>query len=325
MTAMTRRTVLKFGSAFALLAPLAPLHAQSYPSRPIRFIVPYAPGGGADVACRIIAQKMSESMGQPVIVENRPGASEIIGNQALAQSAPDGHTVGFISNSLAINATLQPKMPFDPQRDIIPVTRLVNIPLIMVVPPSLPVNSVKELVALAKAQPGKLNYASFGIGGPHALAMEWFKTVTGTDIVAVTYKGVAPGMGALASGEVQVMLTGLTGAMAQIKAGKIKPIAVTSSKGVAVMPDIPPIARDYPEYDLSTWYGLGVPAGTPANVVNRIHDEVTRALNAPDVRQRFDGLGVETSPMPQEAFIALLRQEIQLWAKVIKAARVTVN
>ena len=322
---MRRRTVLKIAGAFALLAPLAPLHAQSYPSRPIRFIVPYAPGGGADIACRIIAQKMSESMGQPVLVENRPGASEIIGNEALARSAPDGHTVGFISNAMTINATLQPKLPFDPERDFIPVTRLVNIPLVMVVPPSLPVNSVKDLVALAKAQPGKLNYASFGAGGPHGLAMEWFKSITGTDIVAITYKGVAPGLAALVAGEVQVMLTGLTGAMPQIKAGKIKPIAATAAKGVGALPDIPPIARDYPGFDVNTWYGLAVPAGTPANIVNRIHAEVTRALNAPDVRQRFDGLGVETSPMPQEEFVALLRRETQLWAKVIKAAGITAN
>jgi len=322
---MKRRTVLKFAGAVALGAPLGSSQAQTYPSRQIRFIVPYAPGGGADIACRIIAQKMSESMGQPVLVENRPGASEIIGNEALAHAAPDGYTVGFISNALTVNAILQPKLPFDPERDIVPVTRLLTIPLIMVVPPSMPVNSVKELVALAKSEPGKLNYASFGVAGPHALAMEWFKRVSGTDIVAITYKGVAPGLAALVAGEIQVMLTGLSGGMPHIKSGKIRAIATTAAKGVAALPQLAPIARDYPEYDVNTWYGLGVPAGTPAPIVNRIHDETVRALNAPDVRQRFDSLGVEIAPLSQEAFIAMLREESRLWARVIKDARITLK
>ena len=317
---MLRTGILKAAAALALIAAAGPVHAQAYPSRAIRFIVPYAAGGGADITCRIIAQKLQENLGQPVIVDNRPGGSEIIGTEAIAKAAPDGHTMGFMSNTLAINVTMQPKLPYDTERDILPVTRLIKVALVMVVPPSLPVNSVKELVALAKAQPGKLNYASFGAGGPHGLAMEWFKSVTGTNIVAVPYKGVAPGMAALAAGEVQVMLTGLTGGLAQMKAGKIKAIAVTPAEGLAAAPDIPPIARDYPEYDVMTWYGVAVPGGTPANIVARVHEEITRVLNAPDVRRRLEDIGVDPAPMPQEAFIAMVRAETQLWARIIKSS-----
>lgn len=322
---MIRTNALKVAAVLALLAPLAPLQAQSYPSRTIRFIVPYPPGGGADITCRMIAQKMQEIMGQSVIVENRPGASEIVGNEALARSAPDGYTVGFISNSLPINATLQPKLPFDVERDFIPVTRMVNVPLVMVVTPSLPVNSIKELVAMAKASPGKLNFASFGTGGPHGLAMEWFKSVTGTNITAINYKGVGPGMVALQTGEVQIMFTGLGGGSAAIRAGKIRAIGVTTAKGVASAPNIPPIARDYPEFDMTTWYGMAVAGGTPPDIVGRIHADVTKALNAPDLRQRTEAQNIELAPMPQDQFIALIRHETQLWAKVIKSARITVN
>ena len=317
--------ILTILAALALLAPLAPAGAQTYPARPIRFIVPYAPGGGADIACRIIAQKLQENTGQPVIVDNRPGASEIIGTEAIAKAAPDGYTMGFMSNTLPINQTMQSSLPYDAERDIMPVTRMISVPLVMVVPPSLGVNSIKELVALAKDQPGKLNYATFGAGGPHGLAMEWFKSVSGANIVAVPYKGIAPGMAALASGEIQVMLTGLTAGLSQMKAGKIKALGVTAATGAAAAPEIPPIARDYPEFDMTTWYGLAVPGATPANIVARIHSEITKVLNAPDVKKRFEGLGVETAPMGHEEFVALVRAEAKLWARVIRTAGVKVN
>lgn len=313
--------------AFATLAIAlsAPVMAQNWPVRAVRIIVPYAPGGGADVAYRIIAQKLQENTGHPAIVENRPGASEIIGNDAIAKATPDGHTIGFISNSLGINAILQPKLPFDTERDIIPIMRTVAVPLVMVVSPSLGVNSVKELVAMAKAQPGKLNYATFGAGGPHGLAMEWFKSVTGTNIVAVPYKGVGPSLVALAAGEVHVMLTGLTGGQPHIKAGRIRAIGVTPAKGIAGAPEIPPIARDYPEYDITTWYGMGTTGGTPAPVVARIHAELLKVLNAPDVRERFEKLGVELSPSTQEELVAQIRAETQIWSRVIKTAGIKLN
>jgi tripartite-type tricarboxylate transporter receptor subunit TctC len=323
--ALFRAALLSATLVAATLPIDAAAQAQTYPAKAIRFIVPYAPGGGADIACRIIAQKLQENVGQPVLVDNRPGASEIVGTEALVRSAPDGYTIGFMSNTLPINATLQPRLPYDGERDLIPVTRMINVPLLMLVPPSLPVTSVKELVALAKAQPGKLNYASFGTGGPHGLAMEWFKSVTGSNIVAIPYKGVGPAIAAMAGGEIQVMLSGLTGASGHIKAGKVRAIGVTAASGVAGAPDVPAIARDYPEFDMTTWYGLAVPAGTPANIVARIHSEITKVLTAPDVRQRFEGQGVETAPMAQDAFIELVRKETQLWAKVIKSAGITLN
>ena len=308
------------------LAAATPAPAQNYPSRSIRIIVPYAAGGGADIAMRVIAAKLQENTGQPVVIENRPGASEIPGTEALARAAPDGYTMGFLSNTHAINQTLQPKLPYDSERDIQPVMKLVNVPLVMIIPPSLPVKNVKELVALAKAQPGKLNYASFGTGGPHGLAMEWFKNVSGTDIVAINYMGIAPGLTALAQGDVHVMFTGMTGGAPWIKSGKARAIAVTSAAGMAAMPDVPPIARDYPEFDMSSWYGLGLPGGTPPEVVARVHEEISKVLNDPQVRQKFDSMGVEAAtPMPQKEFIALMRKETLTWSRVIKAAGIKLN
>ncbi len=308
------------------LSAAAPAIAQNYPSRPMRIIVPYAPGGGADISMRVIATKLQENTGQPVVIENRPGASEILGTEALARAAPDGYTMGFISNTHAINPTLQPKLPYDSDRDILPVMKLVNVPLVMIVPPSLPVKNVKELVALAKAQPGKLNYASFGAGGPHGLAMEWFKIVSGTDFVAVNYKGIAPGLIGLAQGDVHVMFTGMTGGAPWIRAGKARAIAVSSAAGMAAMPDVPAIARDYPEFDMSSWYGLGVPGGTPPQIVARLHAEISKVLNDPQVRQKFDSMGVEAAtPMPQQEFAAMIRKETQTWARVIKAAGIKLN
>ncbi|MFM9887584.1 MAG: tripartite tricarboxylate transporter substrate-binding protein, partial [Burkholderiales bacterium] len=184
--------------------------AGTYPTKPIRVLIPYPPGGGTDTAMRIIVPRLQEGLGQSVILENRPGASETIGTDALAKSAPDGHTIGLISNAFSINATLFPKLPFDVHGDFVPVTMMVVVPFVLVAHPSVPANSVKELVVLAKSQPGKLNFASLGSGSPHFLAFEWFKMLAGLDIVAVPYKGLAPAMTAVTAGEVQMMLAGLT-------------------------------------------------------------------------------------------------------------------
>src|SRR5690606_35517382 len=234
---------LHFFAGLALgLASLA-VCAQEFPSKPIRIVVPYPPGGGTDTAARPIAQKLSESMGQPVIVENRPGASELIGTEAVARSAPDGYTLLLTTNAFAINPSLQPKLPYDSARDFTPVTVLITTPFMLVANPQLSAKSVGELAKLAKAQPGKLNFASFGVGTPHHLAMEWLKMLAGVDIVAVTYKGVGPGLTAVMAGEVELMFTGLTAGLAQVKAGKVRALAVTTAKRAPAAPDVPTIAE----------------------------------------------------------------------------------
>ncbi len=297
--------------------------AQTYPSRPIRFFVPYPPGGGTDIVARVLAQKLQESMGQTVIVENKPGGNEIISTDTLAKSAPDGHTLALVSNAFPINVSLRPKLPFDPARDFIPLTMLVTVPFVMVVHTSVAANSVPELVKLAKSKPGQLNYAHLGSGSPHQLAMEWFKQLAGVDIVGVPYKGVAAGNAAVTAGEVQLAFTGLTAGMAQVKGGRLKALAVSPAKRVSAAPELPTVAEaGYPEFDMTTWYGSVIPAGTPPEIVARLHAELVKALNAPDVRQRFAGIGVDTAPMTPEAFASVIRAETQTWAKIIKAAGV---
>lgn len=305
--------------AVGVAGPLA-AWSQEFPARPIRIIVPYPPGGGTDTAARPLAQKMTESMGQPVLVENRPGASEIIGTEAVARAAPDGYTVLLTTNAFAINAAQQIKLPYDPARDFAPVAPLITTPFMLVANPRLEARSVRELVALAKTQPGKLNYASFGTGTPHHLAMEWFKLLAGVDIVPVPYKGVGPGLTAVIAGEVEMMLTGLTAGLAQVKGGKLRAIAVTTSSRAPAAPDVPTVAESgYPEYAALAWYGVLAPAATPPGVISRLNAEFVKALNAPDIRERFAKTGVDPAPGTPAALQALIQRETELWAKVIKA------
>jgi tripartite-type tricarboxylate transporter receptor subunit TctC len=306
--------------ALATIAASALAAAQSFPSKPIRFLVPYPPGGGTDIVARAVGVKLQEAMGQPVLVENRPGGSEIIATDLLAKAPPDGHTIGLVTNTFPINVTLMPKLPYDSARDFAAVSNLVSVPFMLVAHPAVPANSVRELVDLAKKQPGKLNYASLGSGSPHGLAMEWFKHLAGLDIVAVPYKGVAPAMTAVAAGEVPLMFTGLTAGMAQVRAGKLKAIAATPARRIAAQPDLPTIAESgYPEFDLTTWYGVMVPAATPADVVQKLNTEIVKALNAADVKQRFGAVGIDPAPSTAAEFATLVRNEIAMWARVIKA------
>ncbi|MEO7403920.1 MAG: tripartite tricarboxylate transporter substrate binding protein [Burkholderiales bacterium] len=302
---------LAFGAALSV--------AQSYPNKQIRFIVPYPPGGGTDIVARAIAAKMQESMGQPIVIDNRSGASEMIGTEALVRSAADGYTIGMVTNSIAINPAIQPRVAYDAARDLVAVSNIVNVPFMLVVHPAAPYSTVREFVAAAKAQPGKLNYASLGSGSPHSLAMEWLKTLAGIDVVAISYKGVAPAITALSAGEVPVGFSGLTAAMAQVRAGKLKAIAVTPAQRVSIMPDIPTIAESgYPEFDLMTWYGVMVPTGSPPEIIAKLNAEIAKALAAPDIKQRFAGIGIEAAPTSAAEFATRIRNELQLWARIVK-------
>jgi tripartite-type tricarboxylate transporter receptor subunit TctC len=295
---------------------------QAWPSKPIRWLVPYPPGGGTDIVARALAPKLQESLGQTIVIENRPGASEVIATDLLAKAEPDGHTIGLATQSLPINATLRNDLPFDTDRDFRPVTVLVNVPFVMVVNPGVPASSVKELVALAKAKPGNLNFAHIGSGTPHFLAMEWFKQIAGIDVVGVPYKGVAPGMAAVAAGEVQLSLTGLTAGMAQVKAGKLKALAVATAERNPAAPELPTVAETYPEFKFTTWYGLFVPGKTPSAVVERLSAAVKKANESADIRERFGAAGIEPAWSTPQDFTALLQREKALWGGIIKTANV---
>lgn len=293
--------------------------AQTYPSKAIRILVPYPPGGGADIVARMVAQKMSESMKQPVIVDNKPGGSEIIATEATAKSAPDGYTIGLVTNALAINTAMVPKLPYNATKDFVPVAYLVNVPMVLVAHPSLPAGSIKELVALAKKEPGKLKYASLGSQGPHGLAMEYLKKTADIGIDEIPYKGVAQAMTAASTNEVQVMFSGLTAGLGQVKGGKLKALGVSTAKRVKAAPDIPSIAEGgYPEFDVTTWYGIVAPAGTPKPVVAKLNAEIQNALKAPDLQEKLLAVGVEPIAMSPEQFGEVMQKDMALWSRIVK-------
>jgi tripartite-type tricarboxylate transporter receptor subunit TctC len=320
MMVLWRWNMVRWVAALAIALTSHVALAQAFPSKALRMLVPYPPGGGTDIVARAIGVKLQESLGQPLVIENRPGASEIIATDALAKSALDDYTLGLVTNAFSINAGLNPKLPFDAANDFTPVGYLVSVPFMLVVHPSVPASSVSELVALAKAQPGKLNYASLGAGTPHGLAMEWFKKLAGVQIADVPYKGVAPAMTAVAAGEVQMMFTGLTAGAAQVKAGRLKALAVTPRQRVSAAPELPTIAEaGYTEFDVTTWYGVLAPAKTAPDIVAKLNAELGKALAAEDIRTRFTSVGVEPVAMSAAAFGEVIRRDMQLWAAVIRA------
>ena len=299
----------------------APAGAQTYPSRPIRMIVPFAPGGGTDILARIIGQQLADAWGQPVNVENRAGASGNLGTELVARSVPDGHTLVMAINTHAVNASLYSKLPFDPVKDFAPVILTATTANILVVHPSVPANSVQELIALAKAQPGKLNYASGGSGTTSHLAAELFKTMAGVEMVHVPYKGGGAAYTDLISGQVQLYFVGIPGTVQYLKAGRLRALAVTTPRRSPAAPEVPTIAESgLPGFSATTWWGILAPAGTPQPVIARIDSEVARILKMPEVRARLDAQGFEPVASTPESFGAFMRSEIELWAKAVKAS-----
>lgn len=297
--------------------------AQSYPSKAIRFIVPYPPGGGSDIVARLLAAKMTTSLGQPVIVDNKPGASTIIGTEMLAKAPPDGYTIGMITDSHAINQLFFPKLPYDSIKDFEPITQLVFVPLVLVAHPSLNVKNVKELIAAAKAKPGKINYASIGNGTPHQISMEWLKSMGGISMTHIPYKGVAPALTDLVAGQVDIMFTGTSSALPYVKAGRLNALAVSSARRQPSFPDTPSVAESgLPEFDFMTWYGLAMPAGTPAAITQRINQEIASALSQPDVKERLAALGVVGAPSSPADFSAFIKSESVKLARIVKTTGV---
>ena len=296
--------------------------AQPYPTKPIRFVVPYPAGGPLDTVARLLGQKVAEGTKQPVIVDNKPGAGGNIGADAVAKSPPDGYTIlmGAVATH-AINPTLYASIPYDPVKDFIPVTQVASTPNVLVVNPSVPASNVREFIAYAKSNPGKLNFGSGSPGSAGHLAGELFKAMAGVEMTHVPYKGAAPAMNDLIGGQIQLMFDNLASSLGQVRAGRIKALAVTTAKRTALAPELPTVAESgLPGFDISTWFGIFVPAGTQREAVDRLHAEFTRALAAPDVREKMLGLGAEPVGNRPEEFAAYIRAEADKYARVIKAS-----
>jgi tripartite-type tricarboxylate transporter receptor subunit TctC len=301
--------------------------AADYPSKPIRWISPWPPGGANDVFSRDIGRKLSDAFGQPVIVDNRPGAAGTIGSDVAAKAPADGYTVVMGSSPThAIAPSLYPQLPYDPVRDFTAVTLVGTVPNVLVVHPSLAAKNVKELIALAKASPGRLNFASAGNGTSQHLSGELFKTLAGVDMVHVPYKGTAPAMVDLIAGQVQLAFDNVTTIVPYIQAGKLRALAVTPAKRSAILPDVPTVAEaGVPGYEASVWFGVFAPAGTPQPVIARLHAEILKALNTADLRARMVAMGTDISGMGPAEFQAFVRKEVPKWAEVVRKANVKIN
>ena len=323
------RPSLAFAALAAAALALAPLVAlgQSFPAKPVKLVVPFPPGGSLDNIGRLLAQKLSDSWGQPVVVENRPGAGGNVGADAVAKSSPDGYTVvmGALSTH-AVNPSLYPKMPYDAVKDFAPISLVAITPNVLVVNAALPVGSLKDLIAYAKANPGKVNFGSGSNGSAGHLAGELFKVETGTDVAHIPFKGGAPATQALLAGDTQFMFDNLANATAQLKGGKIKAIAVTTAQRSKLAPDLPTMAEaGMPGFDISTWFGILAPAGTPADVVAKWNAELVKALNAPDVREKMLAQGAEPAPTTPAEFASFIAKEREKYARIVKASGAKVD
>jgi len=307
------------GLLLAALVCAAPVHAQGYPGKPIRIIVPFPPGAFNDQLARVLSQRLHERWGQPVVVDNRPGGATVIGTELAAKAAPDGYTLLVVSFAFAVNPSLQSRLPYDSLKDFTPVLLAAVTPNLLVVNPSVPAKSVKELLALAKSKPGSLNYATAGNGTSPHLSMELFKSMTGADFVHIPYKGSAPAVADILGGQVGVMFDNAPNVLQQVKAGKLRALAVSSGKRSPIAPDLPTIAEaGVPGFDVEVWFGIVAPAATPKDVVTKLNAEINRALRLPEVTAGFRNQGVEVVGGTPEQFSAHLRGQISKWAKVVK-------
>jgi tripartite-type tricarboxylate transporter receptor subunit TctC len=302
-------------------------HAQTYPAKPVRVIVPYPPGGGNDTLGRLFSAKLSERMGQQFVVENRPGAGAMIGTEAAAKSPPDGYTILLSSIAThALSPNLYSRVPYDPVRDFAPITLLGIAPTVLVVPADLPAKNLQELIAAARAKPGSLAYASGGNGTPPHVNAEVFKAVAGVDLLHVAYKGGGPALIDLIAGRVQVMLDTAASAMPHVRSGKVRAIAISAPKRSPELPELPTFAEaGLPGYDTNAWYSMHAPAGTPPEVVRRLNAELVATLKDPDILERFKQLATDPVGNSPEEFAAFVRSELDKYAKVIKAAGIKLD
>ena len=318
MKSLRRRFLHLAVGAAAMPAVSRVAWAQSYPTRPVRWIVAFVAGGPTDIVARIMGQYLSERLGQQFIIDNRPGAGGIVGTQAAINSPADGYTLLMAAHVHAINATLYQKLPYNFLNDIAPIAGLVRMPNVLEVTPSFPAKTVSEFITYAKANPGKVSYASAGNGTSDHLAAELFRAMTGVDFVHVPYRGSGPALTDLLSGQVQVMFDTISSSIAHIKAGKLRPLAVTSVTRSDLLPEVPTIADTVPGYELSAWFGVGTPTGTPPEIIEELNREINAGLAEPRIKARFAELGAEPMPMTVAEFRKFVADETEKWAKVVK-------
>jgi len=321
----TRRILLVAGVTLAAVLHNAGFNsalAQNYPDRPVRLIVAYPPGGGADIVARILGQQLSDSLGQQIVVDNRGGAAGIIGTETAAKAAPDGYTLVMGTNAThGIFVSLYRKLPYDPIKDFAPVTNVVQVTNIVVLHPAVPARSVKELIALAKSKPGQLNYGSGGSGSNAHLAVELFKIMAGVDIVHLPYKGVAPAVTDLLGGQIQMMISNMPPVLPHVKSGKLRALAVTGTKRSPATPELPTVAEaGVPGYESDLWWGVLAPAGTPKPIVAKLNWEIVKILQVKDVSERLSAMGATPVGDTPEHFAATIRADIVKWAGVVKAS-----
>jgi tripartite-type tricarboxylate transporter receptor subunit TctC len=323
---MSRRTVLGIAAALVVLSAPHAAQAQDYPTRAVKFVVPFGAGGPADVYARVLAQHLGEALKQPFVVENRPGAGSIIGSDAVAKSDPDGYTLLVMSNTHTVNETLQPNKPFRLMEDFKAVAPINYSDLLMVIHPSVPAKDLKEFIALAKAKPGQLNYASSGPGTPYHMAGELFKAMTGTDIVHVPHKASGEMRNSVIGGHVQMMFDAVTTMTATAKEGKVKPLGTSGAKRNDLSPDIPTVSEaGVPGYETTIWLGIVAPAKTPPAVIEKLNAEITKVVNRPEVRAIWGKQGAVPMTMSVKEFDAYLRKDIDKWADVVKKTGAKAN
>jgi len=300
--------------------------AQAYPNKPIKLIVPFAPGGFTDVVARILGQKLSISLGQPFVIENKAGAGSTIGTDFVAKAAPDGYTLVMVSTTHVISPAIYAKLPYDPIKSFTPVSKLVDSAYVLMVNPKVPVNSVADYIALAKAQPDKIHYASSGNGSSQHLMGGMFAAMTGTKLIHVPYKGSSGAASDLVAGVVESSFAGVPNAMAQVPAGRLKALAVTTAKRIPQLPDVPTMQEaGVPGYEASVWLGLLAPAGTPKEIVARLNAEIAKVMSAPDTKKELYAAGVESDISSPEALGTLMNREMERWGKVIKDAGISIQ
>jgi tripartite-type tricarboxylate transporter receptor subunit TctC len=320
---LPRRKFLHLAAGAAALPAVSHIaRAQTYPTRPVRVVVGAPPGGGHDIVARLIGQWLSERLGQPFVIENRPGGGENIATEAVVRSSPDGYTILLVTSTNAINTTLYEKLSFNFNRDIAPVAGITRVPEVMVVNLSVPAKTVPEFIAYAKANPSKLNMASAGIGTPSHVAGELFKMMTGVATVHVPYRGVAPALTDLISGQVQVMFGGLASSIGHIKAGRLRALAVTTATRSEALPDIPTVGEFLPGYEASNWYGIGAPRNTPVEVIDKVNKAINAGLADPKIKARLGDLGGDVLALSPADFGKLVADETEKWGKVIRAANI---
>jgi len=317
------RSLLAKSVCFVVLAVWGSAGAQQYPQRPVRTIVAYPPGGSTDIIARIIGQKLSERLGQPFIVDNRPGAAGMIGAEMVARATPDGHTLMVADSPFVVNPSVFAKVPYDPVRDFTPIALVGTSPLILVVSPSSPAQNLQEFIKLAKAQPGKFTIASAGTGASSHVVAELFKMRAGVNLTHVPYKGLGPALIGVTGSQVDSVFSSIPAALPLVRTGKLRPLGICTKKRMAAVSDIPTIEEGgVPDFEAFIWYGYQGPAGLPKSVVGRLSTEIARAMELPDVKERFTAMGLESMILMPEAFRPFIARELKKWGDVVKAANI---